>query len=489
MFNYLKGLKSEANHTFTENGAVTNVSSFSSCVDLFGTVGALRNQPEADIIRRFVLAFAENPDLAMKILFYARDIRGGLGERHTFRVILEWLAENEPAALRKNLAYVPEFGRWDDLLILLDTSCRSDAVSVIRRQLNEDIKAMEANEEVSLLAKWLPSVNASSKDSVIKAKQIARALGMSEQQYRKTLSSLRSYIRIIENNLREKDYSFDYSKQPSKAMYKYRKAFNRNDGERYQSFLDSVCRGEAILHTGTLMPYDIVSPLLRRAISEPERISADTTWKALENFGNGENAIAVIDGSGSMYCNCGPASPASVALSLGIYFAEHSTGMFANHFITFSRNPHLVEIKGRDITEKVRYCEQFNEVANTDVKKVFELLLYVAVKNNASQEEMPSTVYIISDMEFDYCAENSSLTNFEYAKKLYANYGYKLPNIVFWNVASRNLQQPVTMNEQGVALVSGCSPRVFSLAVSGKTSPYSFMMSTLGTERYAKITA
>ena len=181
--------------------------------------------------------------------------------------------------------------------------------------------------------------------------------------------------------------------------------------------------------------------------------------------------------------------PAAVAQSLAIYFAEHNRGVFHNHFITFSTNPRLVEIKGQDIVDKARYCETFNECANTNIQKVFELVLNAAVKNHVPQEDLPSTLYIISDMEFDYCTNDASLTNFEYAAKLFERAGYKLPNVVFWNVASRNQQQPVTMNEQGVALVSGCSPRIFSMVMEGSLDPFTYMLSVIGTERYAPIAA
>jgi hypothetical protein len=189
-----------------------------------------------------------------------------------------------------------------------------------------------------------------------------------------------------------------------------------------------------------------------------------------------------------MYCDGDPL-PASVALSLGVYFAERNTGTFRNHFITFSGKPQLVEIKGRDILDKIRYCHDYNEVANTNIQKVFELILDTAVKNRVPQSELPSTLYFISDMEFDWCTNDASLTNFEYAKKLFERHGYSLPRVVFWNVASLNRQQPVTQNEQGVALVSGCTPRVFSMLKSGTLSPYAYMLEILGSERYAEIAA
>ena len=485
MLNYLK---QEANKTVTENGAATHITTESDCLDLFATIGALRRESDSEIVTRFIRAYSENKDIAMKLLFFARDIRGGLGERRVFKVILNWLADNEPAAVRKNIAHVAEYGRYDDLLCLMDTACEKEMLDVLKAQFEADNEALKNGGEVSLLAKWLPSVNASSAETVLYAKKIARHFSMSDASYRKALVALRAHIRIIENNLREKDYSFDYAKQPSKAMYKYRKAFIRNDGERYSQFLDKVTTGEAKLHASTLMPYEIITPFFRRNVSDEERKAINTTWISQEDFGDTENALAVIDGSGSMYGGADPV-PATVALSLGIYFAERNNGAFKNHFITFSENPQLVEIKGEDILDKVRYCHGFNEVANTNIQKVFELILEAAKKNSVPQDELPKKLYIISDMEFDYCAENASLTNFEHAKKLFAEAGYTLPEIVFWNVASRNRQQPVTKNEQGVALVSGCTPRLFSMVASGTMNPYAFMLEVVESERYAKIVA
>ncbi|MGN0547224.1 MAG: DUF2828 family protein [Acutalibacteraceae bacterium] len=322
---------------------------------------------------------------------------------------------------------------------------------------------------------------------------LVKTLGTTDKEYRKTLSMLRAKIKIIENNLREKDYSFDYSKQPSKALFKYREAFKRNDGKRYNEYLQKVAGGETKMNTATLMPYELIRPYFSPGYYNDavEDESIETAWNNLEDFTNGENALAVIDGSGSMYGYYGAnrVAPITVAMSLGIYFSERNKGAFADHFITFSENPQLVEIKGKSLYEKVRYCETFNEVANTNIQKVFELILNAAVKNNIPQSELPATLYFITDMEFDYCTEDSSLTNFEYAKKIFEENGYKLPRVVFWNVESRNMHQPVMQNEQGVALVSGCTPAIFSMVADGSLSPYKMMMDIIGSERYKKIAA
>lgn len=489
----LKVLKKEANKTNTENGAVTYLTTESDCLDLFATIGALRNASEDEIITRFMRAYAEDPDLATKILFYARDIRGGLGERRAFRTILGYLAKNESDTVKKNIENVAEYGRYDDLLVLMGTPCEDMVVAFLKTQLDKDRNAIAANGTVSLLAKWLPSVNATNKNTVITAKRLARKMGYTDAEYRKILSVLRANIRIIENSLRTKDYSFDYEKQASKALFKYRQAFYRNDRERYQAFLDKAEERPSVMHTGTLTPYDVVAPIIDRAMrntgfTEDERHAMDVTWNALENYVGSENALAVVDGSGSMYGGC-QTLPAAVAQSLGIYFAEHNTGGFHGHFITFSESPQLVEVKGRDIYEKLQYCMSFDDCSNTDIAKTFDLILSTAVNNGLQQKEMPSRLYIISDMEFDWCASNSSLTNFEYAKSQYEKHGYQLPQIVFWNVDSRRRQQPVTMNESGVVLVSGCTPQIFSMLKDNCLNPYQYMMEVISSERYEKIVA
>ncbi|MDO4488893.1 MAG: DUF2828 family protein [Eubacteriales bacterium] len=509
----LEYIKQEANMTLTENGAVTNASTGSECLDLFATIGAIRRQSDNEIIKRFVRAYTENPDIAMKLLFFARDIRGGLGERRVFRVIFNWLAENAPSSVKKNLEYVAEFGRFDDLLSLMGTQCEKEMLSLIKKQFEADMSVLgsinsdEGAEKhisvdgkgISLLGKWLPSVNASNKGTIRNAKKIAAYLGMNDKQYRKALSKLRAHIGLIENNLREKDYTFDYSKQPSRAMYKYREAFARNDLDRYTEFISRVNSGEATLHADNVSPYELVEPYLMhgwngydrsfmKQISENEKAVLNATWDALPDFGNEENVLAVIDTSGSMYSYFNP-MPASVALSLGLYFAEHNRGYFKNHFIEFSNRPQLIEIKGETFADRLRYVTSFNEIADTNLEAVFDLILRAAVKNQVKQEELPSKLVIISDMEFNCCVRNASESNFNNVKIKFEEQGYKLPDIIFWNVASRNRQQPVKKNEQGVALVSGATPRLFSMIAGGNLSPYSFMLEVVNSGRYACIAA
>lgn len=499
--NFLNHLKAEANQAYTENGALTHASSGTDCLDLFFRAGGMRKADETAIANAVIRAYAEDPEKTMKILFFVRDVRGGLGERRFFRTAMRTLAAIAPDAVCRNLPLVAEYGRFDDLCALLGTSCEAQALAVIREQLQADCTGMTNGEPVSLLAKWLPSVNASSAETRAAGKTVAKAMGMSEKQYRHTLSALRNYTDIIENRLRVCDYTFDYGKQTSGAMFKYRKAFIRNDGERYQAYLGAVERGEAIMHADTLYPYDIVHAcgdpsqkqwcVFRKtdALSEAERRSLDAAWRNLPAYGaDAENTLAVVDGSGSMYTNCCSPRPIDAALSLGIYFAEHCKGAFANHFITFSMHPKLVEVRGRDIAEKVWNAASHNECMNTDLEAVFDLILRTAVQNRIPQQEIPKRLIIISDMEFDMCITGGNRqTLYDAMRQNYAAHGYKLPEIVFWNVASRHQNIPVSRSETGAALVSGASPAIFDMVIGEEISPEIVMNRIIGSERYAKI--
>ncbi len=485
----LNFINNKMNNALTLNGAVTNRTSGSFCLDLFFRAGAMRSASEEDIAAAVIRAYAEDPVKTLKIVFFARDARGGLGERRFFRAAIKALAAYAPAAVERNIPLFAEYGRYDDLISLLGTQCENKAVEIIRERLNAEIKSMENSGQISLLAKWLPSVNTSSAAARANARTLAKRLGHTEKHYRQTLSKLRKYSDILENRLRERDYTFDYDKQPSCAMLKYRQAFLRNDSERYTSYLNAVNSGEAKLNAGTLFPYDIIRACLGGEISEQEKLSLDTTWRNLPAYGESGNAIAVVDGSGSMtYAPRNNVRPIDAALSLGIYFAEHNKGAFANHFITFSATPRLVDIKGADIVEKTRFCATFNEVANTNLEATFRLILSAAINNNVKQSEMLERMYIISDMEFDYCVlGGNDSTLFDTMKALYAEHGYNLPEVVFWNVNSFQENFPVKISDTGAALVSGFSPAIFDMVIGGEISPETVMNSVLESERYAAV--
>lgn len=490
----LKYLKEEQNKTTTENGCGAYISSESKVLDFFSSAGAMRHNDDEYICTKFALAYNENPLLAMKCLFFVRDIRGGLGERRVFRIAVNWLAKNYPETVKNNFDCFSEYGRYDDLVRLVNTDICDDVIKYLLIILYNDIKCLEKDSinTPSLLAKWMPSENTSSEETRSIARKIIKKMGVSPKVYRKTIASLRRKIGIIENNLREKDYTFDYSKQPSKALLKYRKAFIRNDSERYYKFLSDVESGKAKINTSTLFPVDIVSKCHNNNLTSADIKSLDVTWKNLPDNTTDEDSIVVVDGSGSMYSfmdDC----PAYVAQALGIYYAERNKGKFKNHFITFGSSPKLVEIpENLNIVEKVKYISNFCDCSNTNIEKTFDLILDTAVKNNLPQKDLPKRMYIVSDMQFDeaissYWNEpNTYKTAYSNAKYKFNMAGYEIPEVVFWNVRDGG-NVPVTMNEEGVALVSGYTSKLFDMITTNNLNPYKLMLDILESERYNKV--
>lgn len=494
----LNHLKKETNVAYTTNGAKALKTTQSYLVDFFASSGALRNRDDREVIQLFSKAFAEDSLLAMKALFYTRDIRGGQGERKTFKTIIRNIAFNHPDALAKNINLIPYYGRYDDLLVLLDTPLEKLAMTIIRAQLLEDIDT----ESPSLLAKWLPSENASSYETKRLAKKVYTNLGLTPKQYRKTLSMLRKRINIVEGLLSTKKFDeVEYDKIPSKAGLIYRKSFYRNDEDRYTAFIESLSKPEnknkVKINTATLFPYEIVSKYQATGMVRLGShyytsfgTSVDPTleamWDNLPDYigDNFDNALAVVDTSGSMR-----GLPIEVALSLGLYLAERNKGEFHNHFITFSERPELQEVVGKTLAERLQNMSTANWDMNTNIEKVFDLVLHTAVKNNLPQEELPSKLFIISDMQFDRCVRGgNNVTLFENILQKFANAGYVMPELVFWNVNATSQQFPVSVNQTGTALVSGCSPSIFKNLLAGKDmTPYTMMLDVLNSERYATV--
>ena len=488
----LEELKKALYKTTTENGALTNTTSHSYLLDFFSLAGAMRNRKEADITSLFSKAFNENPDYAMKALFFMRDIREGNGERRLFRICTKWLAENETKALVKNLPYFAHFGRWDDLNELLETKVYHDVIKLIIRQIEEDILLCEINQSISLLAKWLPSENASSTKTKKQAQLIMKGLGYTPKLYRKTLSRLRKHIDVLERKMSERKWDeIDYEAVPSQAMMKYRQAFYRNDEERYEAYVNALHDESPVtrasINVATLHPYQIVEKVLYARYSQEKTQLYDAMWNNLPDVVGDkyQNSLAVVDVSGSM-----SGTPLFVAISLGLYIAEKNKGRFHNHFMTFSSRPELVEVVGSNFTDKVQNIATANWGMNTNLEASFKLILDTAVKHKLSPSELPSSLIIISDMEFDMACRNNSQTLFDTLKESFEKHGYKLPRVVFWNVDARQNQAPVVKDEPNVQLISGFSQNLFaSLMEQREYSPYDFMMEVLAADRYKDIVA
>jgi hypothetical protein len=466
---FLTELFKASNKTNTINEAVTNFSSLDPVLDLFAMGGALRQRPE-EAIRLFKLAYNDNPLLALKCLFYLRDIRGGQGERKIFRLCIK---EVPKEVLVKNLKYIPHFGRFDDLLAL-DNSLIIDFIS---KQLNEDENNMAKGEKVSLLAKWLPSENTSSKITKKRALQLAKDLGLKPINYRKKIVALRKYISLLEQKMSARQWlEVDYENIPSQALRKHIRAFKKNDKERFEKYMEAVSKGEKKIKTDTLYTYEVFD-----LIGQGHGDVADIIWEKLPDYTNGSNAIVVADVSGSMN-----GRPMSVSVSLALYFAERNKGIFKDHFISFSNHPRLHKVQGKNLTEKFASIQNTEWGMSTNVEAVFKAILNAAINSSAQVDDVPKVVYIISDMEFNACMTNSQISNFENAKNMFENAGYKLPHIVFWNVNSLSTQLPVTMYDDAVTLISGSSQNTFRYAVEGK-KPLEVMNEILNSEKYSML--
>lgn len=505
-------LDSGDNLTHTENGALAYRSTGKELLDLNFAVASLRSAVLEEIHIRFSKAYHENPELAIKWLFFARDIRGGLGERRLFRECLWVIANEDPDLLKRLIPLIPEYGRWDDLWVLLpDLRFREDIISLVNVQISRDYAGIAANKPITLLAKWLPSANASSEQTKGYARVIYRGLGWTERKYRKILSTLRRYLDVVERKMSSNEWQdVQYETVPSRANLIYKDAFMRHDAIRRTDYLMALEKGETKINSGVLYPHDIVHAYHDTYIVKIRDDAAlEAMWKALPDMVNGDGSTMVVaDGSGSMTAQIGKTTVTAldVANALAIYFAERANGPYHNRYITFSSHPQFVRFDDHmSLRDKIDVAEKHDECANTNIEAVFDLILETAVQNRLHQNEIPANVLIISDMEFDSCAEYPSgemndfwgrrctryapanATLFRIIAMKYERAGYKLPRLVFWNVNSRTGAIPVRENEMGVALVSGFSVNICKMVMSGKTDPFECLLETLNSERYQPV--
>lgn len=506
--NFLNDIKNELNITETENGAVAYRSTMNACLDAFGSLGAMRFSDDDEIIRVFSNAYNEDKSLAMKMAFYMRDVRGGQGQRKVFRVILKWLAENHPNDVINNLDNIMYYGRGDDFMCLFGTQVEFPVVKKIAEILRKDYTSMRMGDECSLLAKWLPSENTSSAETRKLAKKLINLLGTTPRDYRKTLSDLRKYIDVTEVKMSSNRWDeINYNTVPAKAAMNYSDAFLRHDLDNYVDYLQHLSVGRAKINASSLFPVDIIHKVYGCNGSKKDRVVLDAMWNALPNYleGKNETGICVVDTSGSM-----SGLPIEVALSLGIYCADKCHGPFKNHFITFSSRPDLVELRGEDIYEKVRNVRCI--VEDTNIEAVFDLILSTAIRNNCKQEDIPSKLYIISDMQFNEAQGyyggyygRKPRPFMQIMRKKFEDAGYKMPALIYWNVrASKCGMFHDKFDGEDIAMVSGYSSSLFKSIIDGtvyeetidskgnvsvkeKIDPITVMLNTLNSERYSRV--
>lgn len=456
----------------TTNGMRAVKSTANACVDLFFKIGASRGK---DITKDFVAAYAENPEVALRIAQWARDVRGGAGERELFRSILKHLDKHQPDAAAKLLMKVPEIGRWDDIFVVEANK------ALAYTMLGDALRARNG-----LAAKWTPR-----KGDV--AVEIRKFFGMSPKFYRKSLVEL---TKVVETQMCAKEWDeINFSHVPSVAAARYKKAFFRNTPE-YAKYVAALVKGDnpkVKVNAGAVFPYDVLKGVIgsyRSNFNKTETDLLQKQWEALENFVGDANVLPLVDVSGSMSCRAGGAGSQSattcmdVAVSLGLYLADKNVGKFKDTFLTFSGSPELLHLKG-NIVEKCQQMTSSNWGMNTDLVKAMDKILSVAKQGGVPQEEMPEMLLILSDMQFDQCARFDDSAMKMIARK-FEDAGYELPKIVFWNLNAHD-NAPVKYDTRGVALVSGFSPAIMAAVLGGdpdQFTPEAMMLKAVMVPRY-----
>lgn len=461
----------------TENGMATNTTSLNFNVDLFFKGGAMRAAEEADIISLVSKAWYEDRTTCLRNLFWIRDVRGGAGERRFFRIAIKYLADLDPQGMANVIGFIPEYGRWDDLLIFEGTSSEDYAMSLIDKALTDGN---------GLCAKWMPRKGTF-------ASKLKGFMGLSPKGYRKKLVEL---TKVVETQMCANVWeNINYEHVPSLAMSRYGKSFKKHTPEKFSSYIESLKKGEAKINAAAVYPYDITKSLNTNDAAQEQ-------WKALPNYleGNAERILPLVDVSGSMSTSCGGnLTCMDVAISLGLYISERNEGPFKDHFITFSNSPKLQHLTG-DLKSRFDQLAHADWGMNTNLQAVYQLILNQAKRHSIPQDKMPTQILILSDMEFDQATdarggwtreENISEWNQtaqEMVRQMFQGAGYEMPNIIYWNIQSRGENVPVRFDEQGTALISGFSPSIMTSLLGGaEMTPVSIMMETLNKERYQQI--
>lgn len=486
--NFAEAARTKGSYTRTENGAIALNTTGDSLLDLYGTIGSLRETDNLRITRLFADAYKENPLFATKIMFYGRDIRGGLGERRTFRILLRYMANYHPEALRPNLDLVGVYGRYDDLYELIGTPLEDDMWEAMKKQFEEDLQNLNDDKAISLLAKWIKTADASSEKTRKLGILTAQKLGYPVYNFKRIVRTMRKKIGVIESLMSAGKWDeIEYSAVPSRAMMIYRKAFERHDENRYKAFIDKAVRGEEKINSSTLYPYDLIEKIFNMGYfgsSVHDDKVVEAQWRQLPNYvEEGTNALVIADTSGSMR-----GRPMATSVGLAIYFAERNKGAYHNMWMSFSSKPHIHLLKGETLAQKIRNMDMSDWSGNTDLEAAFELVLNIAIQNNVSKNEMPKSLIVISDMEIDYCG-NREWTFYENMKNKFNACGYEIPNIIFWNVDSRHDVFHADSKRRGVQLCNGQSTSVFKQVMdcAGMT-PIEAMIKTINSERYEPIT-
>lgn len=484
-------MKEEAKKTITENGAEVLNTTSNTFVDVFSMIGALRSRSVDSIEAKIQLAFDYDKLLATKLLFYTRDILGGLGERNTFRVAINYVARRYPEIVKKNMANIAQFGRFDDYYSLIGTPVEDDMWTYLNEVIRKDMDNLaQSDKGVSLAGKWLYSSNTTNKKHSKLGVLTAKKLGLSLTEYRHLLRDLRKRIDVTEQKMCSQNWGdINYEAVPSLAMLRYGKAFYKHDYSRFSTFINRVSEGTAKVNASTITPKDVLMKLGLRSgrknffVPDVNSKEVQLQWEAMPDFlaGNTHSAIGVVDTSDSMCYN----GIIESALGLGIYLAERNKGAFHDKMITFSSHPSYIDFSGAEtVADKIKRIPSI--VDNTNLEAVFDLILDTAVEHNVPQEDMPATIIVFSDMQIDNCVSTKQLES-NFTKSMRAKFqerGYDLPTIIFWNLDARS-DATLASVKDNVQFFSGNTPAVFGQVVNaiGRTA-FEAVIDTLNNSRY-----
>ncbi|NQY58442.1 DUF2828 family protein [Cognatishimia sp.] len=467
-------LEAVTNKGYTDNGALTNLSSKSPLVDLMFLAGASRRFSDEEYFTLLNEAYSDNPKYAIRLMFWAGDIRESLGERKFFSKALRYLYDNHLPIFEAVAKKVPEYSRWDLLFPFHESEV---VMSLIAKEfcLGKD----------GLLFKWLPREKCK-KHKIFRLK-LLRRLNIDNKTYRKIVSEKSD---TVEQQMSAKNWQdINYKHVPSVAFSKYKKAFYRNDEDRFADFVNKANKGETTINAGAIFPYQIVAGLNEYSNSS-EWEAAEAQWKNLPDYLEDakDKILPLIDLSGSMTCSYGSnVRPIDVATSLGVYMSERLPAPFKNTLAVFSQKPNFLVLPEGSLKDKLKKMWDSSEVANTNFYRVFTFMLAIATQNKVPKEDMPNKIMAISDMEFDEAQDYGHTTNFQEIKKLYEDSGYDMPDLVFWNVNGRLGNAPATINDKGVILISGCSPSILKFVLNGGCDSLKLMQEIVESPRYSAI--
>ena len=491
--NFKQGFINEGNKTYTTNGAEVYKSTMSNLVDLFGTIGDIYNDDTQKIVSLFINALNEDEELAIKTLFYSRDCRGGMGNRKNFLAIAKYLIENNQGEyIYNNLGFICEFGRFKDL-VELNLSLSEDLAKpitefMIEYLFTEKIKYdSHVIKELSLAWKWLPTINSRSKHTRQKAKKLLSRFNKVHNyfkmySYQKEVAKYRKLLKVVERDICANTFeNISYPSVPSKCMNMNYGLFYKKDTDRFNKYLQELKQGKTKINSSVLFPRDIVHKY--NYYSNIVDDVLEEQWKALPNyFTKPMNIIPLVDTSGSM-----SGIPMEVSMSLGIYLAERNPSeAFKNLILEFGRDAHLY-----DISNKPRLIDKLNgfngDCGNTNLQKAFLRILNIGRENKLKQEDMPSHLVIISDMQFDQatiCSDKYGIIN--HMRDQFNQNGYELPQIIYWNV--NNSDNFPEIAKDGICYVSGYSPAIMMAVLNAEIlTPIEVVKKAVLVDKYKNI--